>query len=106
MPDALPGALPVLNPQAVEMAEIVRSKTEDEDMEVLTSDIALTQQGQIGQMEGWLSVWGLPATGAEPAMTWMGHPTEGRMPGMASPEELEELRQAPPKRPTPSCCSS
>jgi uncharacterized protein (DUF305 family) len=26
----------------------------------------------------------------------MGHPTEGRMPGMASPEEIERLQSLPP----------
>ena len=83
--------------QAVEMAEILRDRTESEEMRTLAADISLTQQAQIGQMQGWLAVWGLPATGVEPAMSWMGHPTSGRMPGMASPEEIEELRQAPPE---------
>ncbi len=83
--------------QAVQMAEIVRDKTESEEIRTLSADIALTQQVQIGQMQGWLAVWGLPATGREPAMTWMGHPTEGRMPGMASPEELNDLQRASPK---------
>jgi uncharacterized protein (DUF305 family) len=82
--------------QAVEMAEIVRDKTESEEIRVLATDIALTQQAQIGQMQGWLAVWGLPATGTEPAMAWMGHPTEGRMPGMATPEEINRLRNATP----------
>jgi uncharacterized protein (DUF305 family) len=63
----------------------------------MAADIALTQQAQIGQMQGWLEVWRLPPTGAEPAMSWMGHPTEGRMPGMASPEEINRLRDAPPE---------
>ena len=83
--------------QAVQMAEIVRDKTESEEIRTMAADIALTQQAQIGQMQGWLAVWGLPATGREPAMTWMGHPTEGRMPGMASPEELNDLQQASPE---------
>ena len=82
--------------QAVEMAEILRDRTESEEMRTLAADISLTQQAQIGQIQGWLAVWGLPATGVEPAMSWMGHPTSERMPGMASPEEIEELRQAPP----------
>ena len=30
-------------------------------------------------------------------MSWMGHPTEGRMPGMASPEEIERLQYASPE---------
>jgi uncharacterized protein (DUF305 family) len=80
--------------QAVEMAEIVRDKTESEEIRTLAADIALTQQAQIGQMQGWLQVWDLPPTATEPAMSWMGHPTEGRMPGMASPEEINELQQA------------
>ena len=83
--------------QAVEMAEIVRDKTESEEVRILASDISLTQQAQIGIMQGWLAVWGLPVTGTEPAMAWMGHPTEGRMPGMANPEEVNRLRNAPPE---------
>jgi len=82
--------------QAVEMSEIVRDKTESEYIRILARDIALSQQAQIGMMQGWLQVWGLPPTSIEPAMSWMGHPTEGRMPGMASPEELDELHKAPP----------
>ncbi|HEV2744389.1 MAG TPA: DUF305 domain-containing protein, partial [Rubrobacter sp.] len=83
--------------QAVEMAEIVRDKTESEEVRLMATDMALTQQGQIGRMQGWLGSWNLPATGAEPAMSWMGHPTEGRMPGMASPEEIERLQKASPE---------
>ena len=81
--------------QAVEMAEIVRDKTGSEEIRVMASDMALTQQAQIGQMQGWLSVWALSPTGAEPAMSWMGHPTEGLMPGMATPEEIDRLQEAP-----------
>jgi uncharacterized protein (DUF305 family) len=83
--------------QAVQMAELVRDRTESEEIRTLAADIALTQQAQIGQMQGWLAVWGLPPTGTEPAMTWMGHPTEGRMPGMASPEEINNLQKASPE---------
>lgn len=81
--------------QAVEMAEILRDKTENAEMRTMAADIALTQQGQIGQMQGWLAVWGLPITSPEPAMSWMGHPEEGRMPGMVSPGEINTLRKAP-----------
>lgn len=83
--------------QAVQMAELVRDKTEDEKMRTIAGDIALTQQAQIGQMQGWLSVWGLPITGTEPQMAWMGHEVDGRMPGMASPEEIDELATASPE---------
>jgi uncharacterized protein (DUF305 family) len=81
--------------QAVEMAEIVRDRTESEEMRILASDISLTQQAQIGIMQGWLGVWGLPITGTKPAMAWMGHPMEGLMPGMAAPEEISRLSHLP-----------
>jgi uncharacterized protein (DUF305 family) len=79
--------------QAVTMALLIRDRTDDPAMRTLATDILLTQQNQIGQMLGWLNLWGLPATGQQPAMAWMGHPTEGRMPGMASPEELANLER-------------
>jgi uncharacterized protein (DUF305 family) len=83
--------------QAVQMAEIVRDKTESLAMRTLATDIALTQQAQIGMMQGWLEVWGLSITGTKPPMSWMGHPTEGLMPGMATPEEIHLLYKASPE---------
>lgn len=83
--------------QAVEMAEIVRDRTTDPEIRLLASDIALTQQSQIGRFQGWLDAWGLPATGADDPMTWMGHPTSGRMPGMASPEDVTSLQTLAPE---------
>ena len=83
--------------QAVEMAEIVRDKTGNEEVKLLAEDIALTQQGQIGQMQGWLAIWGLRPTGPEPAMAWMGMPTGGIMPGMATPQEVTALADAAPE---------
>jgi len=83
--------------QAVQMAEMARDKTKSEEMRLLASDTSLTQQAQIGIMLGWLDVWGLPATGTEPAMSWMGHSTEGLMPGMATPEEIDLLSKASPE---------
>jgi uncharacterized protein (DUF305 family) len=84
--------------QAVQMAEIIRDKTKSDSMRLLVSDISLTQQAQIGIMQGWLGAWGLPITGSEPAMAWMGHPTDGLMPGMATPDELDRLFKLPPER--------
>jgi Cu/Zn superoxide dismutase len=66
-------------------------------MRLLAADIALTQQAQIGMMQGWLEVWGLPTAETGPAMSWMGHPTEGLMPGMATPEEIDLLQHARPE---------
>jgi uncharacterized protein (DUF305 family) len=82
--------------QAVQMAEIVRDKTNSDVIRLLASDISLTQQAQVGIMQGWVQAWGLPITGEEPAMAWMGHPTDGLMPGMATPDELDSLFELPP----------
>lgn len=84
--------------QAVQMAEIIRDKTKSDSMRLLAADISLTQQAQIGIMQGWLGAWGLPITGEEPAMAWMGHPTDGLMPGMATPDEIDQLYTLPPDR--------
>lgn len=81
--------------QAVEMAEILRDRTGDLELRLLATDIALTQQAQIGRMQGWLDAWGLPTTGNQPAMEWMGMPTDGAMPGMATEDEVDRLRDAP-----------
>lgn len=91
--------------QAVAMALLVRDETADPLVKSLATDIILTQQNQIGQMLGWLNLWGLSATSAEPPMAWMGTAsgesmpgmsmpmTPGRMPGMATPEELAKLER-------------
>ena len=81
--------------QGVELAELARSRTADEEIRALATDIALTQQGQIGQMSGWLSAWGLsPTRGGEP-MEWMGHATRAPMPGVATEAEVAALATAP-----------
>src|SRR5690606_20019539 len=56
----------------------------------IATDMILTQTNQMGQMLGWLDVWGLPLTGPDRPMTWMGH-GGGPMPGMATREEMDEL---------------
>lgn len=76
--------------QAVEMAFLVRDRTSDPLVSSFATDIILTQTNQMGQMLGWLEVWGLPLTGLERPMTWMGHGGQP-MPGMAAPEEIASL---------------
>lgn len=98
--------------QAVEMSALVRDRTRDREVRTLAFDIMLTQQQQMGQMAGWLNLWGLPATSSEPPMEWMasmgdmgsmegaagvtdGHaPAGGLMPGMATDSQLDQLRGA------------
>ena len=81
--------------QAVEMAEIIRDRTEDAALRLLAADIALTQQQQIGRMRGWLDVWGLPRTGSSAPMQWMGMTAHETMPGMATREAVDRLRSEP-----------
>lgn len=84
--------------QAVELAELLRDRSDDEGLRRIATDIALTQQAQIGQMRGWLDVWERPPTSVDPPMAWMGHDHgPGRavpMPGMASDDEIAALTAA------------
>jgi uncharacterized protein (DUF305 family) len=84
--------------QAVEMGMIAYTRASNGDVRIMARDIALTQQGQIGMFQAWLREWNLNPTGSEPAMAWMPDGAEsvrnGLMPGMATPEELTQLRTA------------
>jgi len=88
--------------QGVEMANLVADRSTDAEVELLAFDIASTQTGQAGRMQGWLALWGLPLTGAD-TMAWMAgdeHDMAGMtmdhsgvvMPGMATEDELADLR--------------
>lgn len=79
--------------QAVTMSQIIYDNTQDPNIKLLALDIILTQQSQIGQMYGWLNVWKLPLASTTPAMTWMDMPTTEPMPGMATPSDINRLRE-------------
>lgn len=82
--------------QAVEMALIIRDRTDDQQLFFTATDITLTQQNQIGMMGGWLQLWDLSPNQDGPMMAWMDHPIdEGLMPGMATQEEIDQLRTLP-----------
>lgn len=82
--------------QAVAMSEAIRARTQDPEVRALAADVALTQQGQIGIMNGWLSLWGRSSSGPGPGrMAWMGAPVEGLMPGMATQEDVIALSSLP-----------
>ncbi|MFC7527704.1 DUF305 domain-containing protein [Actinoplanes sp. GCM10030250] len=84
--------------QAVEMAMIAHTGSATPQIVTLSSDIALTQQAQIGYMQGWLRDWHLDPTGTQPPMAWMpnsaGSIVDGLMPGMATSEQMATLRKA------------
>ena len=84
--------------QAVEMSMIVHANSADQAIVTLAGDIALTQHGQINYMQAWLRDWHLSPTGSQPVMAWMpdgaGAVVNGLMPGMATPEQMDQLRKA------------
>ena len=95
--------------QGVELAMIIRDRTDAADVRLLGYDIATTQSQQAGQLYGWLTEWNLSQAGPEPSMTWMTRPgrsddahahTDGAhtpgepMPGLATDAEIAALTSA------------
>lgn len=95
--------------QAVEMAMLIRERTDDATVRQIAYDIAVSQASQAGSMYGMLVTWNLPQLSAQPAMAWTQLPTidgssggghqmdpeaPGGMPGMATPAEIEALEAA------------
>lgn len=101
--------------QAVEMSLIVREKSEDPALRAMAYDVITSKQQQIGQMYAWLDSWDLPQTSQRSSMAWMsgmdqtgmtttqGVATDpgsmrlsphGLMPGMATDDDLAQLRAA------------
>jgi uncharacterized protein (DUF305 family) len=58
--------------QGVLMAHYAEKNTTDPEIDVMAYDIGYTQTDQIGQMQGWLSLWDLPESGDGTHMGWMG----------------------------------
>jgi uncharacterized protein (DUF305 family) len=76
--------------QAVEMSLNLRDRSSNPELRTLALDIILTQQNQIGQMQGWLAAWDVPITGKEPPMQGM-----ASMMGMATQPQVNALRTLP-----------
>ena len=57
--------------QGVLMAHYAEENTTDQEISVMAYDIGYTQTDQIGQMQGWLSLWDLPESGDGTYMGWM-----------------------------------
>jgi uncharacterized protein (DUF305 family) len=72
--------------QAVEMAVILRERSQEPTLRTFLLDIILTQQAQMGQMYGWLAVWNVPQSGLEPPMQGMGETM-----GMATRDDINAL---------------
>jgi uncharacterized protein (DUF305 family) len=82
--------------QAVSMAGYTRDNSTDKAVELLAYDIETEQQFQLGQLDGWLTSWGLGRTSNLAQMSWMGGTmtmdSDGLMPGLATPTEFAKLK--------------
>ncbi|MDR7190609.1 uncharacterized protein (DUF305 family) [Microbacterium sp. BE35] len=81
--------------QAIEMAMEIYRQTDDDELRVLSYDIATGQAGQRGEMFDWLVRWGLPQSGG-PMMQWMDASDADHTHGGTSAEPMsdEEAHEA------------
>lgn len=87
--------------QAVTMGVAAFQRGATGEVRQLGYDIAMTQQGEIGMMHQWLRAWQV-SPNAEPgeAMAWMRDDLDmalirdGRMPGLATPDQMAALDEA------------
>ena len=73
--------------QALEMVDLMEGRTSNEQMLSLGERITISQEDEIGSMRAWLTT-----RGEEPPAG--GHDHMAMMPGMLSPEQMEELAAA------------
>jgi uncharacterized protein (DUF305 family) len=71
--------------QAIEMAELVDSRTRRRELRTLGERIAASQGREISLMQGWLQAWGEPAVSQGMDHGGM------HMPGMMSEAEMRQL---------------
>lgn len=85
--------------QAVEMTALISSHTENKEIRVLGERISLSQADEIKFMKRWLVARGAPVSMTMPEVPGMpdmdmgGKPMPS-MPGMLTPEQMNELRKA------------
>ncbi|MEU5879216.1 DUF305 domain-containing protein [Spirillospora sp. NPDC047279] len=85
--------------QAVTMAQTVLGRRGvGPSVSQIATGVQLNQLREIGQMQGWLTLWDAPQVTSGPPMTWMNgehgtaHATkDGVMPGLASVQETNRL---------------
>ena len=84
--------------QAVEMVELLKTRTASHDMQLLGQRIEISQQDEIKMMQHWLKARGQEAPDPRamhdmPGMDMPGMSTP-MMPGMLTPEQMKELAAA------------
>ena len=73
--------------QAVELSMHILERPVSAPVRLLAQDIAVTQEAQIGQMGGWLDIWGLPFSGTRAPMAGMNRASMG----MATDAQVRSL---------------
>jgi uncharacterized protein (DUF305 family) len=68
--------------QGVLMAHIAELNSSDKEVRLLAYDIEFSQTSQIGTMQGWLDLWGVPRIAGAPHISWMGSAGMADMAGM------------------------
>jgi len=96
--------------QAIQMSMMMRDAASPE-IQALAQSIIMKQTREMGVMEGWLTAWNEPVMLDGPPMAWVENATNvrhlddqlyqaqckadgGAMAGVATPEQLEELKNA------------
>ncbi|MDH4395362.1 MAG: DUF305 domain-containing protein [Limnobacter sp.] len=96
--------------QAIHMAMLVKD-SESPEVQGLAQSILINQTHESGLLRGWLTAWNAPVMVAGPPMAWVENAKNltslediqyasqckasgGVMPGMATPEQLDQLRTA------------
>lgn len=96
--------------QAIQMSMMMRDAASPE-IQALAQSIIMKQTREMGVMEGWLTAWNEPVMLAGPPMAWVENATNvrhlddqlyqaqckadgGAMAGVATPEQLEQLKNA------------
>jgi len=84
--------------QAIEMTALIESHTENKDLRLLGARISSSQADEIKFMKRWLAARGesISMPSSMPGMSGMNMAgmTPMLMPGMLTPEQMEELRKA------------
>jgi uncharacterized protein (DUF305 family) len=96
--------------QAVEMTELLRTRSQNKDLQAMGNRISISQTDEIKYMKQWLQERGQPLTmshgmdmkGMDHSMPGMNHnmpgmdhsATEMMMPGMLTPQQMKALEQA------------
>ncbi|HYC75825.1 DUF305 domain-containing protein [Brevundimonas sp.] len=80
--------------QAVEMVELLRTRTASHKVRLMGERIALSQAAEMALMEEWLAARALPKTAADPHAGHAGAADQPLMPGMLSPAQMAALAAA------------